>query len=124
MFGPQCLPVNLPANGAKTVTECLLTPDGDSDFSSIADAHTAIVEQVVELDETLTEKYLAGEEPDEQSLHGTFERAMDEGHVVPILFTDAKAGVGVTELLDFISRWFPSPLEGNLRPFVSGEPGN
>lgn len=123
-FGPQCLPVNLPANGGKSVTECLLTPEGESDFSSIAEAHTAIVEQVVELDETLTERYLGGNEPDEEALHGTFERAMDEGHVVPILFTDAKSGVGVRELLDFIARWFPSPLEGNLRPFVSGEEGN
>ena len=38
-----------------------------------------------------------------------FEKAMDEAHVMPILFTDAKAGVGVAELLDAIVKHFPSP---------------
>ena len=55
------------------------------------------------------EKYLGGEEPDYDALHPPFEKAMDEGHVVPILFTDAKNGVGVTELLDAIAKHFPSP---------------
>jgi elongation factor G len=45
---------------------------------------------------------------------------MDEGHLVPILFADAKNEVGVKELLDAIAKHFPSPEEGNLRPFVSG----
>jgi elongation factor G len=45
---------------------------------------------------------------------------MDEAHLIPILFTDAKTGLGVRELLDFVARWFPSPLEGNLRPFLTG----
>jgi len=43
---------------------------------------------------------------------------MDEGHVVPILFTDAKTGVGISELLDAIARHFPSPEEGNPEPFL------
>jgi elongation factor G len=46
---------------------------------------------------------------------------MDEGHVVPILFTDAKNGVGVKELLDAIVMHFPSPLEGNMPAFMTGE---
>ena len=53
------------------------------------------------------EKYLGGEEPDYLALHAPFEKAMDEGHVVPILFTDAKSGVGVPELLDAIVQAFP-----------------
>ncbi len=121
MFGAECLPVNLPTGGGKAVVECLSSRSGEADFSSVAEAHTAILEQVVELDETLMERYLEGEEPNTEALHDPFERAMDEGHVVPILFTDAKTGVGVAELLDFIARWFPSPLEGNLRPFVTGD---
>ena len=47
---------------------------------------------------------------------------MDEAHVVPILFTDAKTGVGVAELLDAIARHFPSPVEGNPRA-VPDRPG-
>lgn len=120
-FGTECLPVNLPTNGRKAVVDCLLNSTGDSDLGDVKSAHTAILDQIVELDETLMEKYLGGEEPNYDALHEPFERAMDTAHLVPILFTDARSGVGLTELLDFIARWFPSPLEGNLRPFVTGE---
>ncbi|HSU66961.1 MAG TPA: GTP-binding protein, partial [Tepidisphaeraceae bacterium] len=62
-FGHECLPINLPSNGGKAVVECLLNRDGTSDISSVADAHTAILDQIVEIDEGLMEKYLGGEEP-------------------------------------------------------------
>jgi len=44
---------------------------------------------------------------------------MDEGHLIPILFADARTGVGIPELLDAIARHFPSPEEGNPEPFLS-----
>jgi elongation factor G len=119
-FGHECMPINLPTNGAKGIVECLLNKEGKSDFGSVATAHTAILDQIVELDEGLMEKYLGGEEPNYDALHAPFERAMDEAHLIPILFTDAKNGVGITELLDAIARHFPSPLEGNPRPFLTG----
>jgi len=75
----------------------------------------------VEMDENLMEKYLGGEEPDYSALHDPFERAMDEGHVVPILFTDAKNGVGLKELLEAIVLHFPSPIEANKPEFMTGE---
>jgi len=120
VFGHECLPINLPAANGKGVVECLLNKDGDSDISSVGDAHTAILDQIVELDENLMERYLGGDEPDFNALHAPFEKAMDEGHLVPILFTDAKNKVGIVELLDAISRHFPSPEEGNPRAFLTG----
>src|SRR5437868_2845551 len=120
-FGHECLPINLPSNGGKAVVECLLNNSGASDFGDVKAAHSAILDQIVEMDEGLMEKYLSGEEPNYEALHAPFERAMDEGHVIPILFTDAKNGAGVPELLDAIARHFPSPEEGNPRPFLTGE---
>lgn len=119
-FGHECLPINLPGNGSKGIVECLLNKTGKSNFSSVESAHTAILDQIVELDEGLMEKYLGGEEPNYDALHAPFERAMDEAHLVPILFTDAKNGVGIIELLDAMARHFPSPIEGNPRPFLTG----
>ncbi len=119
-FGSECLPINLPAPGKKAVVECLLNNAGESDFDSVRRCHAQILDQIVEMDENLMEKYLGGEEPDYGVLHPAFEKAMDEGHVVPILFTDAKAGVGVPELLDAICKHFPSPIEGNPREFMTG----
>jgi elongation factor G len=118
-FGHECLPINLPTGGRKAVVECLLNNSGESDVLSVPEAHTAILDQIVELDDTLMEKYLGGEEPNYDVLHAPFERAMDEAHVVPILFADARDGVGIPELLDAIAKHFPSPEEGNPRPFLS-----
>jgi elongation factor G len=123
-FGSHCLPVNLPTGKHQAVVECLLNSAGESDILSVKSAHQAILDQVVEVDETLMEKYLGGEEPNYDALHAPFEKCMDEAHVVPILFTSATSNVGVPELLDFIARWLPSPEEGNLRPFVVGEKDN
>ncbi len=123
-FGPECLPINLPSKGGKAVVDCLLSSDGESDFDTVKRCHAAILDQIVEIDEGLMEKYLGGEEPDYNALHAPFERALNEGHVIPILFCDAKTGVGLPELLDVIARHFPSPLEGNPEPFLTGEADN
>src|SRR5215213_6912626 len=108
-FGAECLPINLPTGKGKAIVECLLNSSGESDFDSVKRCHAAMLDQIVEMDENLMEKYLGGEEPDFNALHPAFEEAMDEAHVIPILFADAKMGVGVPELLDAIAKHFPSP---------------
>ena len=62
-FGDICLPINLPAQGE--VIDCFFNPQGSSDFGSVAEAHTHIIDQVVEVDEELMALYLEqGEELD------------------------------------------------------------
>lgn len=120
-FGAECIPINLPFGGNAGVVDCLLNAEGKSDFDTVKRVHAQMLDQIVEMDDNLLEKYLGGEEPDYTALHNPFERAMDEAHIVPILFADAKNHVGIVELLDAIAMHFPSPLEGNLRPFLTGE---
>ncbi|MGB5286075.1 MAG: GTP-binding protein, partial [Polyangiales bacterium] len=121
VFGRGCLPINLPANEGTAVIDCLLNGQGDSDLGPVSGFHTELLDQVVEIDDDLMERYLEGEEPNYEALHEPFERAMDEAHVIPVCFTDALTGAGVEELLDIIVRHFPSPPEGNARPFFIGE---
>ncbi len=118
-FGEQCLPINLPARGATEVVDVFDHESGDADFSSVADAHTAIVDQVVEVDEAVMEKYLGGEQPSKDDLHRVFEQALREAHLTPILFTSAKSGAGMDELMHFILNLCPNPHEGNPRPFYT-----
>jgi len=120
-FGKECLPINLPANGGGDVVDCFFNPSGESDFSSVAEAHRAIVDQVVEVDEELMGVYLEKGEVAPAELHAPFEKALREGHLVPICFTSARTGAGVNELLDIIVKLLPNPREGNPRPFVKGE---
>lgn len=113
-FGRECLPVNLPADNCGRVIDCFFNLSGEAtDFSSIEEAHRAIVEQIVEVDEALMERYLGGEEIEPEALHVAFERALREGHLIPILFSSGRTGAGLAELLNFIVKLAPNPLEGN-----------
>ena len=120
-FGKECLPINLPAGNAKTVVDCFFNPAGDADFSSVAQAHRALVEQVVEVDEKLMETYLEQGEISAEQLHAPFEQALRDGHLVPVCFTSARNGAGVAELLDVIAKLMPNPAEGNPPLFYKGE---
>ncbi|WP_296278831.1 elongation factor G [Pseudoxanthomonas sp.] len=119
-FGPEVLPVNLPADGGKAVIDCFWQSTGTSDLGDVADWHQKIIDQVVEINETVMEHYLdlgegglSGEE-----LHDAFEQCLREGHLVPVCFASARTGVGVKELLDVAERLFPNPAEANPPPFV------
>jgi elongation factor G len=120
-FGPECLPINLPAENLTTVRDCFAHTEGETDIFSLSEAHEAIIDQVVEVNEELMEKYLEGEELSREELHSAFEQALREGHLVPICFVSALSGAGIKELLDFFNQLAPSPREGNPPPFIKGE---
>jgi len=122
-FGSECLPVNLPAATGSKVLDCFYPSTSKAektDILSLADAHSAIRDQVIEVDETLMERYLAGEPISRQALHDAFEQALREGHLIPICFVSAASGAGCTELLELCRRLLPNPAEGNLPRFRVG----
>jgi len=121
-FGSECLPLNLPADGGAAVVDCFFQAHGAAaDFSSVAGAHTQIIDQVVELDEKLMAVYLEqGEELSPEQLHDPFEQALREGHLVPVCFVSAETGAGIPELLRILVRLMPNPTEGNPPPFLKG----
>jgi elongation factor G len=122
VFGSECLPLNLPAQGGTAVVDCFFHADPrPTDFSTVQAAHTQIIDQVVEVDEDLMALYLEqGEELTPQQLHDPFEKALREGHLVPVCFVSAETGAGVPELLEVIERLMPNPAEGNPPPFLKG----
>jgi len=115
-FGSECCPINLPCSGGTSILSCFQEASGDSDLGDVADFHTSLVDQIVEVDEELMEKYLEAGEVAPEELLQPFRRAMREGHLVPVCFASARSDVGVTELLDQMARLFPNPAEGNPRP--------
>jgi elongation factor G len=119
VYGKECLPINLPAHGRKDVVDCFFNPDGDSDFSSVKAAHSALIDQVVEVDEELMALYLEqGEELTPEQLHAPFEKALREGHLIPVCFASTRTGAGVAEFLEILARLAPNATEGNPPPFV------
>ena len=120
-FGKECLPINLPAGGAKRVVDCFFNPSGDADFSSVEAAHRALVDQVVEVDEELMSLYLEQGEVEPEQLHAPFEKALREGHLLPVCFVSARTGAGLGELLQIFDKLLPNPTEGNPPLFTKGE---
>ncbi len=118
-FGKECLPLNLPAAGRTKVSDCFFAPSGEADFSSVDEAHRKLVDQVVEVDEKLMETYLEKGEISPEELHEPLERALREGHLIPVVFTSGRTGAGVAELLDVIVKLLPNPAEGNPPAYVS-----
>ena len=117
-FGKECLPLNLPAGNRSKVSDCFFAPAGEADFSSVEEAHGKLVDQVVEVDEKLMEAYLEKGAVTPAELHAPLERALREGHLIPVVFASAKTGAGVAELMDIIVQLLPNPLEGNPPVYV------
>ncbi len=124
-WGRECLPLNLPARGGTEVVDCFFNPAAptghEPDFSSVDEAHRALVEQVVEVDPEFVERYLNDGDVDPGELHAPLEQALREGHLIPICFVSARNGAGVAELLDVIAKLLPNPAEGNAPIFYKGE---
>ena len=120
-FGSECLAINLPAASRDRVIDCFFDPgDGDTEFSSVEEARTALVDQVVEMDEELMELYLEeGEDIGADRLHDAFTLALRDGHLIPVCFTSATSEIGVEQLLNVLARVMPNPTEGNPISFAS-----
>ncbi len=120
-FGSEVLPINLPADSCGRVIDCFDLDEGKADFLSVADVHRKVMEQVVEVDDEAMEKYLEEGAVDPTTLHAPLEKALREGHLIPVCFVSARTGAGVPELLDVMVRHLPNPTEGNPPLFYRGE---
>ncbi len=109
-FGARLHCINLPTKGGTDVIDCFDSESGSSDFGSVAEIHREMMESTVEIDDAELEKYLSGKKLDLAELRRTFIKAMTQGHLVPILFTNAKQGVGIEDLLHVLAEEAPSPL--------------
>lgn len=124
-FGRECMLLELPAEHNKKIVNVLDVADASVDFDSVEHTHQELIEQLVEEDESLMAKYLEeGKEPTTEETHNAFEKAMREGHLVPIVFTSAKTTTGVGHLLKILANLSPSPLEGNPPLIFSKDKNN
>ncbi|MDY6880929.1 MAG: elongation factor G [Thermodesulfobacteriota bacterium] len=81
-----------------------------------------MIENIIEIDDELMEKYLEGEELSVPEIENALVKGMKTGQVIPIVGGSALLNMGVTQLMDLITKGLPSPLE---REKKSGtRPGN
>jgi elongation factor G len=121
IFGTQCRCANLPAGDKSAVIDCLKSDSGDSPVMDVGQAHTELIESAIEADDALMEAYLGGEQIPQEKIVSVFVKALIEGAIVPILFTNARKEIGITELLNFITDYAPSPAQVKPAKLVAGE---
>jgi elongation factor G len=135
-FGAGVLPLYLPtANGlVGLITQRffdysdgypprIAEPD-PADLERMTDARNELIEGIIaeSEDETLMDRYLAGEDLDQDELIADLEKAVVRGSFHPVIPVCSTSGIGLAEVLDGIKRAFPSPLEHPL-PMVTDPHG-
>ncbi|MBW1887971.1 MAG: elongation factor G, partial [Deltaproteobacteria bacterium] len=81
-----------------------------------------MIENIVEANDELMEKYLEGEELSAPEIEETFFKGIKSGFLVPIVCGSATLNMGVTQLMDLITEGLPSPME--REPFEGTLPGD
>jgi elongation factor G len=74
-------------------------------------ARYEMIETLAENDDTIMEKYLAGEELSEQEIIDGIRRATISAKLSPVLTGSAFKNKGVQPMLDAVNRYLPSPLD-------------
>ncbi|GAA3013563.1 elongation factor G-like protein EF-G2 [Actinokineospora diospyrosa] len=130
-FGANVLPVYLPAGDGllglitqRRITGQRVEPASPDEVDSMAAARAELLEGIIaeSEDETLLERYLAGEEVDPATIIADLETAVARGAFHPVFPVCAGTGLGLSALLDALTRAFPSPLEHPL-PAVTDPAG-
>lgn len=108
----RCVPVVLPTSDGKGSIDVLNTKMADVP-DDLKDSVKAIKDHLIELaaetDDSLIEKYFNGEELSADEFSDGIRKAVHDAHLIPVFATSAKADIGVKEMMDSISRLFPSP---------------
>lgn len=120
-FGEHCLPIDLPADHHRKVIDLLSAEDGQADVLNVKEYHTKLLDAIVEIDDSLMEEYMSTGAVPAEKLPTAIHAAVASGHVIPILFTDAKHDIGISDLLEDIVKCCPSPVDGKKRKLRRGE---
>ncbi|MBW2285716.1 MAG: GTP-binding protein, partial [Deltaproteobacteria bacterium] len=70
-----------------------------------------MIENVVEANDELMEKYLEGEELSDQEIENTLFEGILAGQLAPVICGSAVLNIGVAQLMDTITKGMPSPLQ-------------
>ena len=93
--------------GAKFVYE-----DISDDMKAKADEYREkLIETIVELDDSVMEKYLDGEIPSDETIKGLIRKGTISSKFVPVLCGSAFKNKGVQPMLDAVIDFLPSPLD-------------
>lgn len=127
-FGARCVPIQLPI-GAHTTFQGVIDLLSRKSFTGssakegevpadlldqVEALRGKLVEAIAEVDDSLLEKFLGGEELSMDELTGGLRRAVLAGKIVPVLAASALHNVGTGLVLNAVSAYLPFPKERSV----------
>ncbi|MCA9087551.1 MAG: elongation factor G [Planctomycetaceae bacterium] len=115
-FGPACVLMNIPLglgkdlHGVASVVEPPANVPADAAYD-LDEAQQQLLDAAVEADEELMLRYLDGEQLTTAELTAAIRKAIVVGTLIPVFCVSARNDVGITELLDGLAAFAPSPLD-------------
>jgi elongation factor G len=94
-FGEQIIEVEIPENMKDNVKKY----------------RAEMVEKIVECDDSITERYLNGEEISKEELKKALRKGVINNSIYPVMGGAALKNIGVQMVLDAVNAYLPSPLE-------------
>ena len=113
-FGSKCVPFQLPIGEAQDFKGLVSVIHPPTQIPSeltaeFGVARDRLIEAVAEADDALADKYLEGEELTDQEIAASACASVARGDLVPILCSSATQNLGVTEFLEMVREFLPSP---------------
>lgn len=109
-----------PKSSGSTVQESELSPEQTAEARKFREK---LIENLADFDETLLERYLAGQEISSDTLIPIIRKTVINFQTVPIFLGSALKNIGVQPLLHAICEFLPSPLEVSQVQGVDPETG-
>jgi len=107
VFGNSCALLNVPlgiSDSLAGVASTLEVPDNVEDAAlDPQKIHESLVESIIEIDESVMERYFEGEMPSTDELNSLMVKAIASGSLTPILCVSTKKDIGLTELMDSLA---------------------
>ena len=124
-FGTACMLMNVPVGigpSLSGVVDAVRVPDSvpEGTVMDVAEAHQMIVETAVETNEELMARYFEDGEISPEELDAAILKAVTDGAMIPVYCTAVKSDIGVSELMDGIAAYAPSPEQLKRHVTVDG----
>jgi elongation factor G len=135
-FGNKCTALFLPLIDNRVfsglidiLNKKIITEQGEKDLSAeqskeVDELYAEIVEAAVEADDEMMEKYLSGETISNEELKSCLTKAIALRSLIPVIPVSAFANIGIKALMDFITQFFPSPLDMTPSEVTVAEKGD
>jgi elongation factor G len=125
VFGPRCVPFNVPVKSGSELkgVASTLDPEGAPADAGIDIGQLAekAMEAIIEVDDAVMEKYFEGEIPTRDVLMRLAAKGVAAGTLVPVVSVSAKQGVGLTELMDLVAELGLSPADRDQTATKEGD---